>query len=183
MIEVRKVSTKSNDFKNIKQVYNTVFPQNELLPLSLLRMRAQAGKAEFCSIYNEEKWVGFFYTVYNKRIAYIFFLAIDPRYHGQGLGSATLGMLKKRYAGKIVTLSAERPNSQAANNEQRIRRHRFYAKNGFIKTGFYTVEKDNEKFDLLSTQPNVNPQLYQQLMDSYLTKHRRHYLPYKIIKE
>jgi hypothetical protein len=29
----------------------------------------------------------------------------------------------------------------------------------------------------------VNPQLYQQLMDSYLTKHRRHYLPYKIVKE
>ena len=36
MIEVRQISTKSNDFKNIKRVYNTVFPQNELLPLSLL---------------------------------------------------------------------------------------------------------------------------------------------------
>ena len=90
MIEIRKASTKSNDFKNIKRVYNTVFPQNELLPLSLLKMRAKAGKAEFCSIYNEEKWVGFFYTVYNKRMAYIFFLAIDPRYHSQGFGSAVL---------------------------------------------------------------------------------------------
>lgn len=183
MIEVRQVSVKSNDFKNIKRVYNTVFPQNELLPLSLLKMRAKAGKAEFCSIYNEEKWVGFFYTVYNKRMAYIFFLAIDPRYHGQGLGSATLTAIKKRYAKKLITLSAERPNLDAANNDQRLRRHRFYAKNGFVKTGLYTVEKDNEKFDLLSTQSRVNPQLYQQLMDGYLTKHRRHYLPYKIVKE
>lgn len=184
MIKVRQISIKSNDFKNIKRVYNTVFPQNELLPLSLLKMRAKAGKAEFCSIYNEGgKWVGFFYTVYNKRIAYIFFLAIDPHYHGQGLGSATLTAIKERYAGKQITLSAERPDPQAANNEQRLRRHRFYAKNGFVKTGLYTVEKGNEKFDLLSTQSNVNPQLYQQLMDSYLTKHRRHYLPYKIVKE
>lgn len=181
MIEVRQISTKSNDFKNIKRVYNTVFPQNELLPLSLLKMRA---KAEFCSIYNEErKWVGFFYTVYNKRIAYIFFLAIDPHHHGQGLGSATLTAIKERYAGKRITLSAERPDPQAPNNEQRLRRHRFYAKNGFVKTGLYTVEKGNEKFDLLSTQSNVNPQFYQQLMDSYLTNHRRHYLPYKIVKE
>lgn len=114
MIEVRQISTKSNDFKNIKRVYNTVFPQNELLPLSLLKMRAKAGKAEFCSIYNEEgKWVGFFYTVYNKRIAYIFFLAIDPHYHGQGLGSATLTAIKERYAEKRITLSAERPDPQA----------------------------------------------------------------------
>ena len=89
----------------------------------------------------------------------------------------------ERYAGKRITLSAERPDPQAANNEQRLRRHRFYAKNAFVKTGLYTVEKGNEKFDLLSTQSNVNPQLYQQLMDSYLTKHRCHYLPYKIVKE
>lgn len=184
MIEVRQVPAKSNDFKNIKSVYNTVFPQNELLPLSLLKMRAKAEKAEFCSIYNEKgKWVGFFYTVYNKRIAYIFFLAIDPYYHGQGLGSAALTAIKKRYAGKVITLSAERPDPQAPNNEQRLRRHRFYAQNGFVKTGFYTVEKDNEEFDLLSVQSSVNPQLYQQLMNSYLTKHRRHYLPYKIVKE
>ena len=47
MIKVRQISTNSNDFKNIKRVYNTVFPQNELLPLSLLKMRAKAGKAAF----------------------------------------------------------------------------------------------------------------------------------------
>ena len=99
------------------------------------------------------------------------------------MGSATLTAIKERYAEKRITLSAERPDPQAPNNEQRLRRHRFYAKNGFGKTGLYTVEKDNEKFDLLSTQSNVNPQLYQQLMDSYLTNHRRHYLPYKIVKE
>ena len=45
------------------------------------------------------------------------------------------------------------------------------------------VINKHEKFDLLSTQSNVNPQFYQQLMDSYLTNHRRHYLPYKIVKE
>lgn len=183
MIEVRKIFNKSNDFKDIKRVYNTVFPPNELLPLSFLKMRAKAGQAEFCSIYNEGKWVGFFYTIYNRRMAYVFFLAIDPQYHGKGYGSAALSAIKKRYAGKVIILSAERPDSLVPNNEQRLRRHRFYAKNGFKKTGLYTVEKDNERFDLLSTQQQVDPQMYRHLINNYLTKHRRHYLPYKIIKE
>ena len=183
MVEIQKISTKSPDFRNIKQVYNTVFPQNERLPLSFLKMRARDGKAEFCSIYDHQTWVGFFYTVYDQRIAYIFFLAIDPQYHGKGYGSAALTEVKKRYADKILSLSTERPNTHAANNEQRIRRHRFYAKNGFVKTGFYTVEKDNEEFDFMSTQADINPQLYQQLMNRYLTRHHRRYMPFKIIRE
>lgn len=30
MIEVRQISTKSNDFKNIKRVYNTVFRKQSI---------------------------------------------------------------------------------------------------------------------------------------------------------
>ncbi|MBB1080029.1 GNAT family N-acetyltransferase [Limosilactobacillus sp. STM2_1] len=184
MIEVIRVATKSTDFKKINHVYKAVFPKNERLPLSFLRMRAKAGKAEFCSIYDQQKWVGFFYTVFDRRIAYIFFLAIDPYYHSRGYGSATLAAIKKRYANKLVTLSTERIDPIAVNNSQRIRRQQFYINNGFEKTGFYTIEKDNEKFDLMSQQQSmVNPQLFQQLMNRFLTNRHRHYMPFKIISE
>lgn len=183
MIEVQKIAGKSPDFAQIKRVYTTVFPRHERLPLALLKMRAAAGKAEFCSIYNRQNWVGFFYTVHDRRMAYVFFLAIDPHFHGQGYGNAALTAIKDRYADKLITLSTERPNETAANNEQRLRRHRFYAQNGFIKTGYYTVERDAEEFDLLATRPNVNPQIFQQLLIRFLTKQRRHYLPFKLVKE
>ncbi|WP_304678086.1 GNAT family N-acetyltransferase [uncultured Limosilactobacillus sp.] len=183
MIEVLKVAAKSPDFKKINHVYQTVFPKNERLPLSFLQMRAKAGKAEFCSIYDQHEWVGFFYTVFDQRIAYIFFLAIDPYCHSKGYGSATLTAIKKRYSNKLIMLSTERIDPAATNNRQRIRRHQFYAKNGFVKTGFYTVEKDEEKFDLLSQQSTINPQLFQQLMNRYLTHRHRRYMPFKIIRE
>ena len=182
MIEVRKITGKSPDFAKIKRVYTTVFPRHERLPLALLKMRAATGKAEFCSISERQNWVGFFYTVYDRRMAYVFFLAIDPRYHGRGYGSAALTAIKERYAEKLVTLCAERPNEAAANNEQRLRRQRFYTQNGFVKTGYYTIEQD-EEFDLLALQADVNPQIFQQLMTRFLTKRRRHYLPFKLVKE
>lgn len=178
MIRITKVDDKSQEFRLIHKVYNEVFPKNERLPLWFLKMRATAGKAEFCSIYNDEEWVGFFYTVYDKRMAYLFFLAIDPQFHGQGFGSEALTLIKKRYAGKTLALSTERPTEKAKNNEQRIRRHRFYTRNGFVKAGFYTVEKDSECFDLMVQQVGINPQHYQRLVDNYLKKHRHHYLPF-----
>ena len=48
MIKFGQISTKSNDFPKISSGFIIpCFPQNELLPLSLLKMRAKAGKAEF----------------------------------------------------------------------------------------------------------------------------------------
>lgn len=183
MIELRKLTAKSTDFREIHRVYEKVFPANERLPLSFLRMRARAGKAEFYSIYDQQKWVGFFYTIYDRRIAYILFLAIDPEVHSQGYGSTAVTLIKQLYADRIVSLSTERPATEALNNSQRLRRHQFYATNGFVKAGFYTVEKDNEKFDFLSPTSDVRPYLFQQLMNRYLTKRHRRYLPFKIISE
>lgn len=57
VLKVEKISTKSQDFKQIKRVYEEVFPKVERIPLWLLKMRANEGKAEFCSLYDENEWV------------------------------------------------------------------------------------------------------------------------------
>lgn len=55
VLKVEKISTKSQDFKQIKRVYEEVFPKVERIPLWLLKMRANEGKAEFCSLYDENE--------------------------------------------------------------------------------------------------------------------------------
>lgn len=145
-------------------------------------MRAKSGEGEFVSLYDDGQWVGFFYTVMDRRMAYIFYLAVDPRYQSQGYGSQLLTIIKESYPGKVVCLSAEKEDPGAVNNDQRIRRQRFYAQNGFQQAGFCTVEKGGVVYDCLTTGAHVKPQDYQRLLDHFVRGHKKHYLPYRIVR-
>ncbi|KRM19547.1 hypothetical protein FC40_GL001561 [Ligilactobacillus hayakitensis DSM 18933 = JCM 14209] len=180
MLVVKPIKTKSSDFKAIKRVYEEVFPKVEQLPLWFLKMRANQNKAEFCSLYHNDQWVGFFYTVLSKKIAYVFFLAIDPKFQAKGFGSQALTAIKERYADRIIGLSAERPGKLAPNNEQRIRRQKFYARNGFTKSGFISIEKGGVNYDFLSPNEKVKAQLYPELMHRFMKGRQAYYLPIKV---
>lgn len=182
-LKVEKISTKSRDFKQIKRVYEEVFPKVERIPLWLLKMRANEGKAEFCSLYDEDEWVGFFYTILSKKLAYIFFLAIDPDKQGDGYGSQALEVIKKRYKDYTMGLSSENPSQKASNNEQRIRRQKFYERNDFTKAGFYSIEKGGVRYDFLSPQNQVNPKLYIDLMADFFKQRQAYYLPLRVEKD
>lgn len=183
VLKVEKISTKSQDFKQIKRVYEEVFPKVERIPLWLLKMRANEGKAEFCSLYDENEWVGFFYTILTKKLAYIFFLAVDPDRQGDGYGSQALEVIKERYQDYTMGLSSERPSPEAPNNAQRIRRQSFYERNGFTKAGFYSVEKGGVRYDFLSPQGKVKPNLYIDLMAEFFKQRQAYYLPLRVEKD
>ena len=86
---VKLIETKkdSKDWKKIKALYLRAFPAVERLPFWLLKKKTQRRIAEFCSLYDDDEWVGFIYTLKNDSLAYVFFLAIDDtkRSHGYGL--------------------------------------------------------------------------------------------------
>ena len=144
---VKLIETKkdSKDWKKIKALYLRAFPAVERLPFWLLKKKTQRRIAEFCSLYDDDEWVGFIYTLKNDSLAYVFFLAIDDTRRSHGYGSKLIRLLTERYAGLVIGLSAERPDDQAENNEQRIRRQKFYQRNDFLHSGYYSVEKGGEK--------------------------------------
>jgi hypothetical protein len=76
---VKLIETKkdSKDWKKIKALYLRAFPAVERLPFWLLKKKTQRRIAEFCSLYDDDEWVGFIYTLKNDSLAYVFFLAID----------------------------------------------------------------------------------------------------------
>lgn len=183
---VKLIETKkdSKDWKKIKALYLRAFPAVERLPFWLLKKKTKRRIAEFCSLYDDDEWVGFIYTLKNDSLAYVFFLAIDDTKRSHGYGSKLIRLLTERYAGLVIGLSAERPDDQAENNEQRIRRQKFYQRNDFLHSGYYSVEKGGEKFDFLTYQgQQVEQNEYPKIMRECLGLFQRFILPVKMIAD
>lgn len=160
------------------------FSSCRALAFWLLKKKTQRRIAEFCSLYDNDEWVGFIYTLKNDSLAYVFFLAIDDTKRSHGYGSKLIKLLTERYAGLVIGLSAERPDDQAENNEQRIRRQKFYQRNDFLHSGYYSVEKGGEKFDFLTYQgQQIEQNEYPKIMRECLGLFQRFILPVKMIAD
>jgi hypothetical protein len=71
-----------------------------------------------------------------------------------------LAYLKEKNPDRSVILNVEPLDDEAENAEERIRRIRFYEKNGFFDTG-YDIEEIGGTFRVLATEKEIN-------MDEYL---------------
>ena len=181
MVTLRTMDDKSADFKQLTAVYEEAFPPIERLPLWFMKMRARTGQGEFVGIYDDDEWVGFAYNIVNAKLAYVLFLAIDPAKREHGYGSQALAALKERYAGQQLALSAERPDEEAPNAEQRVRRLNFYQRNGFNRTGFASKEKEGLEYELLA-HGEVKVQDFLELMAQFTKQRQRYFLPIKMIE-
>ena len=66
------------------------------------------------------------------------YLAVCPQARGTGAGTAILEKIRTYYADKKILLLIEELNPAATNIEQRVKRKRFYLRNGYIDTGIRT---------------------------------------------
>lgn len=81
------VSPKLPEYKYLKQLYRKAFPKAERLPWFFLMKRAQKQFIEFIAFYDDDNFVGFAYNITRNDLTYIFYLAVDAKYRGQGFGS------------------------------------------------------------------------------------------------
>lgn len=164
------------DIKNNKEcgnkvikLYNEAFPKDERIPIFLLKILARKNKAKFYGIYDREKFVGLIYNIFYKDIAFVFYLAIDKGRRGQGYGSKVLESIKQKYGNHRIILCIEPIDKNSDNNEQRIKRKKFYIKNGF-KDANYTIKERNVVYEMLYYKQNITLQEFQELMKNYLGK-------------
>ena len=79
---------------------------------------------------------------------------------------------------------SEKPDATAANNHERLRRLKFYAKNEFLPTDFYTAEKGGVEFEFLTQNgQKIRPQAYPELMAQCLGLWQKFLLPIKVVKD
>ena len=148
--------------REIKTLYQTAFPKEELLPWWVVRLLTVQKCANLTGYYQKESLAGFTFTATAGDILFVLFFAVEEGKRGMGLGSEILNYLKETNPGKTIVLNVEPILETAQNNDQRIRRMAFYQKNGFYDTGYY-IREVGGVFRVLATTPELNTNAYLQV--------------------
>lgn len=119
----------------MKRIYLEAFPRVERKPFLMMKKMAKQGKMEMLVILDEGQTVGLAITVRYQDIVLLDYFAIAASCRGKTYGSEALKMLKERYKGQRFILEIELPDEHALNHNERIRRKKFYLKNGMSETG------------------------------------------------
>lgn len=150
-----KIFKHSPDRSEIKIIYHNSFPKYEQLPWWVMRFLTVRKGIDITGYYDGERLCGFTYTVTAGKILFVLFFAVDEKLRGKGYGSAILGYLKESNPEKSILLNVELLDPSADNYKERVRRFRFYEKNGFYDTG-YDIEEVGGIFRVLATTPTFD---------------------------
>lgn len=146
----------------IKTAYLQSFPKYEQLPWWILRFLTLRKGIDITAYYDENTFCGFTYTVTEGNILFVLFFAVDRKLRGKGFGSAILKYLKESNPQKTVLLNVEPLDPNVSNFDERVRRFRFYEKNGFFDTN-YDIEEIGGVFRVLGTSPTFDMEAYQRI--------------------
>ena len=131
-MEIKKAA--GRDRKWIKRTYLESFPKSERKPFGLMKLKEKQGVMEILAILEKGRPVGLAITVLYQDMVLLDYFAIHRKFRGQNYGSDALRLLKERYQDRRLILEIELPDEAAPNQEERLRRKRFYLRNGMQET-------------------------------------------------
>lgn len=135
ILTIRNITKNFDDFADIKSLYKSSFPRNEQTPMFMLLNGARTGKAKFNAYYDKDLFAGFTYTTVHGDITCVQYLVVNTNYRSKGYGAKILEAVKEMHPQNRIALTIEKLDSDAENNEQRIKRRQFYIKNGYEPIG------------------------------------------------
>jgi GNAT superfamily N-acetyltransferase len=153
------VLEEKTDFSSAKRLYRSAFPKEERVPFGLLRLLALRKGIELVCYREGETFCGFTYTVTEGNVVFVLFFAVNEALRGQGYGSSILKFLRKKNPGRTVILNVEPLDPEAENAKERVRRVRFYEKNGFFDAG-YDIDEIGGKFRVFATEKCIDVDAY-----------------------
>ena len=161
--------TDKENFTKLESLYKDAFPKNERAPLWFLRHKAKQSNVAFNSLYDNESWIGLLYTIEYRDILLVLYFAIDASCRSGGYGTKVLTALREDHPNKRIILNIEQIDTQSDNNTQRVKRKRFYEKNGYTSTGII-VEELGQPFEMLIAGGSITPEETRQVYRSFLGK-------------
>lgn len=172
---------------SFKEIYEEAFPKSERVPLFLLKRAAKTPRAD-CVVFfektedlhdrkyensvekenrgrtGERKAVGIAYFSHGKDFTYLFFLAVQKEARGKLYGSQILQIAKELFPNRRICLNIEELDENAADFSLRVRRKRFYEKNGFVPCGYKVIE-NKIVFEMFSYGGKVSHEEYREMLD------------------
>ena len=140
-----KITSAQADDEELKQLYQTAFPDNEQIPWDDLMRLVEEMHLDFTAYHDEDTLVGFTIVYPRPSFNWYWYFAVKEELRGKGLGQKILTQLIEKYEGQSCVLDMESPEQQPCPNpEQRQRRRAFYLRNGFRDTHVYRRYDDIE---------------------------------------
>ncbi|MCR1877714.1 GNAT family N-acetyltransferase [Limosilactobacillus reuteri] len=154
-LDIQPVRLSLREYKQVKQLYMRAFPKYEREPWTWLLVKSKYQRAAFMAFYDQKQFVGFAYVIHSHGMHYILYLAVNDQIRSQGYGTRIINELRRLYPEDSLALDVEQPNPQAANNQQRLRRLKFYRRNGFFPTP-KLFKEEKVTFQVLATNKKIN---------------------------
>lgn len=160
---VKEVTKTIPEYKEISNLILRAFPKNEQFPMWLLRLWAKSKNIDFNAYFDDNTFCGISYTIQNRNMVFVLYLAVNDKIRSKGYGSAILSHLKEQYNNKPITLNVEILDENSDNYEQRVRRVEFYKRNGFQNTNRF-VSDAKQQYLILSTEQDFSVKEYRKLL-------------------
>lgn len=162
-LQLIKLNPNSKDRKYFEQVNYEAFPLFERMSFDEIFEFASDTDTDVLGIYDGEKPIGFAVLLKNAECGYVYYLAVDCHARSKGYGSATIQRMLEVYSNLQLILDFEEIDENAENNGQRIRRKKFYLKNGFHETGNYTMLRDG-RFEVVCSGGELRKAAFRELL-------------------
>jgi len=169
MLNILKINNKFEDMDKVTKLALEAFPPEEYLsPVKILEMSGKCN-LDFFAIYNKDKFIGFTVVKPYKTMSYLFFLAVDRSFRGQGYGSKIIQKIKEIYPDYSHVVDFEMIDKNASNYNQRVKRKEFYLKNGYKETGYF-LSYLGVNYEIMSMDDNFDINLFKELISTIKIK-------------
>ena len=95
MLVDKTFSRKLYEYNDSCYLMRTVFPQNEQIPMRLLRVLAFRKNVNFRAFYDDDQFCGVLYTAEDNKYIFVLYLAVNDRIRSKGYGTKILDWLKQ----------------------------------------------------------------------------------------
>lgn len=169
------------EYRKIKALFLGAFPPEERPPFFMLKRGVDKGNGDMLTAWDGNEFVGFVYLITNTVVAYLFYFTIEEDKRGMGYGSAILAEIRKIYEGKRIFLARESLDEAAENYAERVRRHKFYLRNGFSDLSV-KIREASVTYDVMSIGGDITAREYDGLMTAWCGKLIRKFVCLEIIE-
>jgi len=134
-MELKQITESSAEFAKVAEIYLEAFPEIERVSLPMLFAAKGGFESRTFALKDADDVVGLMSVVLPwDDVLYLFYFAIDKDKRGHDYGSKALQALKEYFPDRSVWFTVEEPDENAPNNEQRLKRIRFYERADFVLT-------------------------------------------------
>ena len=137
--------------REVERLIQEQFPENEQSTMDDLAYWLSLGISDYRGYLDGDQFVGFTFIICTEKMVFGLYLATDGKLHSKGYGSQIMNIVREIVKDRVFCFNIEALEASAENEEQRVRRLRFYERLNLRPTGY--AVKYEVPFWVMSNRP------------------------------